>query len=1565
MATISSQLMKAMKDPVSYGKFIGGNQDNPIIMGASNGINVINDRNSEKSLKAIQSLLRAQIASQGTPIQFVKNDFKREKINHKEIENRIRNTNNISKELNRVAEDFRATLFNITNIREFDEKIKALMQNDINELLNVQRELTLAEAQNEFSGNSIKKISYIQEKMYKVMEKIQHHFVVQQDIRKKEQKQNIIINAGGAGISNASARATAGGQSAGGAGFGGNGFLDSLFQYLGIRRVVANAHKAGVAAGAATAAAVKNAEKTAAKNAASLRRFLKAHPYLSKLSASGFSLGKTAKLGGITSLIVATCVYGVASLDEAEYGSLLNRVGKSLNNIAGFVRESFFGTTGNSMKDFYENSHFMSGGTVSLDHPMRALQSYLINEAGFRLAQAGSWVSAGAKYATNAVGYGFGKLYDKVIGDPLKKFGRYRSTRDLVRKLDAELKKLNTSSGRLNVLKDTLSARISGLQKNISDANVLRDYIAGKKGNTTQVGGRIKRVNKVKSIVDNKIRSLQEQIKNIDAEKTVLEQRLSRTQNKINMLNGQKAKLDRFVNNLKPREKIAFQRNVVLRQMSGKISVFGVVVGGALAIEDIVNFFSVDIDEKIKHSVSILMRDRKKFKVSDERWRDICEEIISNMKSARKWWMATIVESISLSAINVGVGAGTFGVGLLVSVFVSAVVDALFRWVRDWWLGFDFDLIDFDNPYTFISQKKLVEYTSVSFLVTGSGIDITNLKQEFVKSSNEAAMSLSGRNLIMTKNGLITKFKEFDENITVSEHWWSSVKVSVTNAVLIACFISFMCGRNIGYSKYTNEKIDSSHTVGEIYDQVSNNKSEKGLYYPLVNNGVSGDIWSPYGGGKPEDLRDVIINPSNNNYLNNIVSSLAYLWSVACLFQTKKNLMVKNELSACLKDSVAQHAGTFNNNTLAYEFTCLWGIVARNEKEYHKYLKDKQFLNQAISSILSMLDDPGVMSSGIRSDVSNIIKHYTLAYLVYLEYLKSTGSSDENTLSIRFCTGNNGNTNQDVAIGKLKLIVTVLRSEDDWRKIWSFYKEKINDILTRLNSTSNPIKFDGSDLSKGLQISNSSSFKTADETKAISFNNLNQSLSNVVSSFNIGDYNIGGEGSGIDSITLASNNDERKLVTAALINQEIIKNLVGNDKYQNPNANINVARIVLDYWDQMKLAYRLNPGLAIKSYGFKEFPTNETVQDILKNYPAVYKSLLRDQDNENAIKDLYERPSNNISEDIVKGVYKRIKYVTINTHFNEVEDVYLKPEAPGRYFKVWNRLVDPNLRNETLTYKGINLGQPRVTSDASDGRGGQGEANTALKSVNSLSQSSTLGAFDVLAAVKNIHSTKKGPPKKGEVRYCAKHVRIALQAGGIARGLSGDANEYSRVDANGKMKLESYGFYRINPDDGLEPGDVAVITPNSRHTIGHVEMWDGSRWYSDYEQPRPWGPYAGDPSGVEKDQEIFVFRYGGPRVMGGLITKSQPMSLAPRNKGVRVNTDIAKKHVMVAKSNVSYEASVPNPIAQNVVSTPSVAQQPTQADMESDRVKNDDGVADVLFINSIKNDMIFGSVYCI
>lgn len=93
--------------------------------------------------------------------------------------------------------------------------------------------------------------------------------------------------------------------------------------------------------------------------------------------------------------------------------------------------------------------------------------------------------------------------------------------------------------------------------------------------------------------------------------------------------------------------------------------------------------------------------------------------------------------------------------------------------------------------------------------------------------------------------------------------------------------------------------------------------------------------------------------------------------------------------------------------------------------------------------------------------------------------------------------------------------------------------------------------------------------------------------------------------------------------------------------------------------------------------------------------------------------------------------------------------------------------------------------------------------------------------------------------------YCAKHVQRALEASGISgEGHPPKAKDYGRY-------LASKGFFRLQGSD-YQPkkGDLVVIQPASgKSGPGHIAMYDGKQWISDYRQKTFWGSGRQPPPG--------------------------------------------------------------------------------------------------------------------
>ena len=100
--------------------------------------------------------------------------------------------------------------------------------------------------------------------------------------------------------------------------------------------------------------------------------------------------------------------------------------------------------------------------------------------------------------------------------------------------------------------------------------------------------------------------------------------------------------------------------------------------------------------------------------------------------------------------------------------------------------------------------------------------------------------------------------------------------------------------------------------------------------------------------------------------------------------------------------------------------------------------------------------------------------------------------------------------------------------------------------------------------------------------------------------------------------------------------------------------------------------------------------------------------------------------------------------------------------------------------------------------------------------------------YDVDAAVshidENAHASSQGK--------CARYVREAIEAGGVTipapRPLY--AKDYG-------PKLTELGFKKVDAKDYVpQKGDIIVLEPPTGQTAGHIEMYNGTKWVSDFVQ---------------------------------------------------------------------------------------------------------------------------------
>lgn len=103
---------------------------------------------------------------------------------------------------------------------------------------------------------------------------------------------------------------------------------------------------------------------------------------------------------------------------------------------------------------------------------------------------------------------------------------------------------------------------------------------------------------------------------------------------------------------------------------------------------------------------------------------------------------------------------------------------------------------------------------------------------------------------------------------------------------------------------------------------------------------------------------------------------------------------------------------------------------------------------------------------------------------------------------------------------------------------------------------------------------------------------------------------------------------------------------------------------------------------------------------------------------------------------------------------------------------------------------------------------------------------------------------------------CAEYVGKAIEAGGIT--LNRSLNSDGRNACGYGPILKAAGFETVPGGTLPQKGDVVVFSKSSRNQSGHVAMYDGKQWVSDYSQDSMY------PNRWTKEQKIPYTIYRRP-----------------------------------------------------------------------------------------------------
>lgn len=123
-----------------------------------------------------------------------------------------------------------------------------------------------------------------------------------------------------------------------------------------------------------------------------------------------------------------------------------------------------------------------------------------------------------------------------------------------------------------------------------------------------------------------------------------------------------------------------------------------------------------------------------------------------------------------------------------------------------------------------------------------------------------------------------------------------------------------------------------------------------------------------------------------------------------------------------------------------------------------------------------------------------------------------------------------------------------------------------------------------------------------------------------------------------------------------------------------------------------------------------------------------------------------------------------------------------------------------------------------------------------------------LPKWDLDAAIAHLQAQSH----KDSTGDCGMYVRQAIEAGGIRMNKALNSTEDGSAFGFGPI-LRDTGFLTVAPGEKPQRGDVAIFQPVKGHPNGHIAMFDGKRWISDFRQKDVYGG-----SGYRKGPEPYV-----------------------------------------------------------------------------------------------------------
>ena len=688
------------------------------------------------NLDVLKQLLQNQ--TQKSQVVFVKNEYNHEKLDPTEIKKRMEFDRSVSTELNNLLDDIRGSLFDVNSEVEFDTRLNHIREEKLENLLELQRQLTEIKTEDELSGPYLKQIAGSIARINATLKETQDALIKKQNLGQTNQPK-INITLGNSEPFPTSPNAMAGYSMA-------NASSDSL-GLIGAAAMsfVFLRHFAEMAKGIGKKFSQSN--KLAAYGSAKL--FTNTGRWVGDLA--DFMTKKTSAFLRFPSIKKWSIelIKKIGKILPKNYARGRGPVLGVLGTL-GLAAGTAYGT--NKVLDYF--------GDVFDPEKSNSMLAQLFFLDKVRAVKLGGNDGEALKQMFQVFSLTKGLLFGEEIGKAIKK--------------------------------GYIDRRVfEALMKNPKYATIFKfdrftvkgiwDFLRGK---TDRFGYLTYQNNKLSEKIIKNLQDLQKEInripksKNGEIIKEMAQARYASDKMKLKMLDNIQKRIDAGRKKAEERLKNLYKTHNLVdktpppKGLIAKIAKGCKFIGKALKKIPWFNggFLIYDYIRYVRQRPFKAIREwREEFSKPDGKYKDldwsIKYKILNNMERVGYWWLADLGFQVAIFSVNVA--STVFGpLGMLTVGAVTTLVDILYTKFRDWKLGFKMADCDFDNPLTFINPKELINKKGLAWAKNN------NLKID--QDTLDEAYGDSGAFVVDAKNNNID-FKSSKITLSADDYevsWW-------------------------------------------------------------------------------------------------------------------------------------------------------------------------------------------------------------------------------------------------------------------------------------------------------------------------------------------------------------------------------------------------------------------------------------------------------------------------------------------------------------------------------------------------------------------------------------------------------------------------------------------------------------------------------------------------------------------------------------------------------------------------------------------------------------------------